>query len=83
LRRSFTTGHSAIDSGNFAQHGEGVIAGAVIHQHDLKALAGRLHHHLQAVIKIGDIFLLVVKWDDDGVPGHSLFIIAGCILSAR
>src|ERR1700688_4064499 len=68
-------GDPAIDGSDFAQHGEGVIAGAIIHQHDFKGLASRLHYRLQAVIEIGDVLLLVMQWDDYGIFRHSLFII--------
>jgi hypothetical protein len=43
-----------------------------------------LHHHLQAVIEVGDILLLVMERDDDGVLGHGVFIIdRKAVLSCR
>ena len=35
----------------------------------------RLHDRLQAIVKIGDILLLVVERDHNGILGHDLFII--------
>src|ERR1700678_2517111 len=52
--------NAAVHGCDFAQHGEGVIARSIVHEHDFEALASRLHYHLQAVIKIGDILVLVV-----------------------
>ena len=76
ITAEFDHGNPAIHSGNLAQHGECVVAGAVIHQHDFECLARRLHHRFQTVVQIGDVLLLIVQRDDDGVFGHSLFIIA-------
>ena len=67
---------AAIHGGDFTQHGEGVVAGAVIHQHDFECLAGGLHHRFQAVVEIGDVLLFIVQRDDDGIFGHSSSIIA-------
>ena len=69
-------GHAAVDGRDLAQHGEGVIVGAVVHEHDLEALAVSLHDRFQAIVEVGDVLLLVVQRDDDGVLGHNLFIIA-------
>ncbi len=75
---------ATVYGGDFAQHGEGVIFRAVIDQHDFERLAGSLHHRLQAVVEIGNVLLLVVERDDDGVLGHSPFIIARkTVLSSR
>ena len=67
---------AAIDGRDLAQHGESVVVRTVIDQHDFEGLARRLHHRFQAVVEIGDVLLLVVQRDDDGVLGHSLFIIS-------
>ena len=68
-------GHTAVDGRDFAQHREGVIVGAVVHEHDFEGFAVRLHDRFQAVVEVGDVLLLVMQRDDDGVLGHSPFII--------
>ena len=67
---------AAIDCGDLAKLGECVVARSIVDQDDLKRLAVVFHYGLQAVIEIGDVLLLVVQGDDDGVLGHGLFIIA-------
>ena len=49
---------------------EGFIGGAVIHEHDLEALATTFHDGLQSVVKISDVLLLVVQGYDDGISRH-------------
>ena len=67
---------AAIDRGDLAQHGEGMVARSVIDQHNFEGSAGGLHHRFQAVVEIGDVLLLIVQRDDDGVLGHRPFIIS-------
>src|SRR5206468_1209170 len=66
---------SAIPTGDLPQQVERVITGAVIHEHDLKALASVLHHSLQTVIEISDVLLLVMQRNHNGVLGHEALII--------
>jgi hypothetical protein len=68
--------NAAVDGCNLAQRGESAVARTIVHQNNFKRLAGRFHHRFQAVIEVGDVLLLVVQGDDDGVLGHDLFIIA-------
>ena len=67
--------HAAIDRGNLLQHPEGIVAAAVVDEHQLERLARSFHHHLQAVVELGDVLFLVVKRDDDGVLKHRFSII--------
>jgi hypothetical protein len=61
-----------------------VVRGAVVHKYDFEGLAVRFHDCFQAVIEVGDILLLVVERDDDGVLGHGVFIIdRKAVLSGR
>ena len=64
----------AIHGCNFAKQIEGAVTRAVVNQHDLKALTIYFHDRLQTVIQIGDILLLVVQGDDDGIFGQALII---------
>jgi hypothetical protein len=56
----FDNRDAAIDRSDFAQHGERMIAGAVVDQDDFETLARRFHHRFEAVIEVGDVFLLVM-----------------------
>ncbi len=67
--------HPAVYAGNLAQQVKRLVRRSVIHQHHFKTFAVGLHHRLQAVVEIGDVFLLVVQGDDDGILGHEVFII--------
>ena len=71
----FDDRHAAVHSGDLAQHGEGVVVRAIVHQNHLECLAAGFHHRFQAVVEVGDIFLLVMQRYDDGILGHDLFII--------
>jgi hypothetical protein len=53
---------------------EGVIAGAIVNQNDFKSFAGGFHHRFEAVVEVGDVFLLVVERDNDGVLGHRFLL---------
>ena len=68
-------GYAAIDGCDLAQHGKSVIVRAVIHQHDFERLPRALHYGLQPVVEVSNVLLLIVQWDNDGIFGHSLFII--------
>src|SRR5258706_11068689 len=68
-------GYAAIDGCDCAQHGERVIAGAIVDEHDFEGLAVSLHYRLQAVVEIGHVLLLVVQGNDDRVFGHVGLII--------
>ena len=63
---------AAIHRGDLLQHPEGVVAAAVVHEHQLERLTGGFHHRLQAVIKLGDVLFLVVEGHDDGVLEHGV-----------
>ena len=67
--------HSAVHRSDLPQHGERLVARAVIDENDLKALAIRFHDRLQTIIEVGDVLLLVMQRYDDGVFRHSLLII--------
>src|SRR5258708_20538256 len=69
-------GNPAVDSRDFAQHGEGMVTGAIIHQHYFERLASSFHYRFQAVVKVGDVLLFVVQGDYDGIFRHSFFIIS-------
>jgi len=66
---------AAVNRRDLPQHGEGVIARSVVDQNDFEALPVRLHNRLQAVVEVGDVLLLVVQRDDNGVLGHDQLII--------
>src|SRR5215472_12121475 len=53
------------------------IYGTVVDQHDLKALPTGLHHGLEAIVKIGDIFLLVMQGYHNGILWHGRFYYTG------
>ena len=76
IAAKFHHGDTAVYGSNLAQHREGVIAGAIIHQHNFERFTSGLHDRFQAVVEVGDVLLLVMQRDDDGVFRHSLFIIA-------
>jgi hypothetical protein len=42
-----------------------VVGAAIVHENQFKAVARGLHDHLQAVVEFGDVFLLVVEWNND------------------
>jgi dsRNA-specific ribonuclease len=63
--------HAAVDRGNLFQQLVGAVVGAVVDQHQLKAVAHLLHHLLQAGIEDGDVFLFIVKRHDDRILRHS------------
>ena len=56
----FNDSHAAIDSCDFAQHGESVIAGAIVDENDFETFAVGLHDGLEAIVEVGDVFLLVM-----------------------
>ena len=56
----FDDRHTAVDCRDLAQHREGVIVGAIVHENDFEGLAVSLHDRLQAVVEVGDILLLVM-----------------------
>ncbi len=62
--------HAAVDRGNLFHQLVGAVAGAVVHQHQLKTIAHLLHHLLQARVQNGDVLLFVVKRNDDRVFRH-------------
>ena len=62
--------NATVDRRDFAQHGKGVVVRAVIHQHDLEGLSVCLHDSLQAIIEIGDILLLIMQRNYDGILWH-------------
>ncbi len=70
---------AAIDRGNFTQHVEGTVAGAVIDKDDFKAGAMGLHDGLEAIVQIGDILLLIVQGHNDGILGHGRSYYTGSI----
>ena len=62
----------AVDCGDFAQHRKGVVARTIVDENDLEGLTCGLHDDLQAIVEIGDVFLLVMQRYDDGVFRHSV-----------
>src|SRR5215469_350528 len=67
--------YAAVDSRDFTQHGEGMIAGAIVNENDLKGLAMGFHDHFQAVVEVGDVLFLVVQRYDNRILWHSFLII--------
>src|ERR1017187_1639433 len=67
--------HTAVDGCDFTQHGEGVVGGAIVHENDFEGFAMSLHYRFQAVVEVGNVLLLIMQRDDDGVLGHSFSII--------
>ena len=57
--------HAAVDRGNLFQQLVGAVTGAIVDQHQLKALAHLLHDLLQARIEGGHVLFFVVERDDD------------------
>ena len=57
----------AVDRGNLLQHPEGVVATAIVHEHQLEVLARSFHHHLQSVVQLGYVLFFVVKGYDNRV----------------
>ena len=55
---------------------KGAVAGTVIDEHQLEGLAADLHDGLQAVVEIGDVLLLIMQGNHDGILGHECLIIA-------
>jgi hypothetical protein len=53
-------GDPAVDSRDFTQHSEGLVGRAIIHENDFEALAVSLHNRFEAIVEIGDVFLLVM-----------------------
>src|SRR5882762_7564146 len=70
-------GHTAVDRGDFTQQLKRAIDRAVVHQHDLEALAVSLHHDLQAVVEVSDVFLFVMQGYHDGILWHGSFYYTG------
>jgi hypothetical protein len=68
--------NTAVDGSDFAKHAKGVILGTVVNQHNFKTLTCRFHDDLEAVVQIGNILLLVMERDHDGIFRHGNFIIA-------
>ncbi len=65
----------AVHRRDFAQQVKRAVGGTVIHQDQLEALPADLHYCFQTIVEIGDVLLLVVQRNDDGVLGHEAFII--------
>ena len=55
---------------DFAQEMTGAIGAAVVHEHQFERVGLRLHYRFQAVIEFGDVLLLVVERNYDGVLKH-------------
>ena len=66
-------GYAAVDGGNLAQQLESAVDRTVIDQHHLESLAARFHHGLQPRVEVGDVLLLVVERNYDGVFEHGDF----------
>ena len=62
--------HPAVHGGDLFQQAEGGVAAAIVHEYQLKALAGGFHHSFQTVVKDGDVFLFVVERNHDGIFDH-------------
>ncbi len=60
----------AVHARDLAEQMEGFIGGAIVHEHDLEALATAFHDGFQSVVEIRDILLLVVQGYDDGISRH-------------
>ncbi len=71
--------HAAVHRGNLFQQLVGAVARAVVHQHQLKAVAHLLHHLLQAGIQDGDVLLFIVKGNNDRIFRHINSIDAGSL----
>ena len=52
--------HATVHRRDLAQHGEGVVGGAVVNENDFEALTVGFHDHLQAVIEVGDVLFFVM-----------------------
>jgi len=67
-------GYATVHGGDFAQQREGAITRAVVHQNDFEALAVHFHDRLETIIEVGNVFLLVVQRDNDGVSRHECLL---------
>jgi len=67
--------YAAVDGGDFLQQVEGLIAAAIVDEHQLEAFARRFHHGLQPAIEFGNALLLIVKRNNNGKLGHDRLII--------
>ena len=62
--------YAGVDGGYLFEQTIGAVAGTVVDEDELEALANLLHDGLEAVIERGDVLLFVVKRNDDGVFRH-------------
>jgi hypothetical protein len=70
-------GDTAVDGGDFTEKLEGTIGGAIVNEDNLKAVAVGLHNVLEAVVKVGDILLLVMQRDHNRILWHGSFYYTG------
>ena len=62
---------AAVYGGDLFEQAVGAVAGAVVDEDELEGFADLLHHGLEAVVEGGDVFFLVMEWNDDGIFRHS------------
>ena len=77
LRRSLMTRTRRVDGGDLFEQTVGAVAGAIVDEDQFEGVADLLHDGLQAVVERGDVLLLVVEGNDDGIFRHELMIPPG------
>src|SRR5207248_8651792 len=60
----------AVDTCNLSEQVNSIVGGAIIDKNNFETLSANFHDGLQPIVKVGDVFLLIVQGDDNGVLQH-------------
>jgi hypothetical protein len=67
--------NARIHCGDLFEETVGAIAGAIVDEDEFEGFADLLHDGLEAVVEGGDVLLLVMERNDDGIFRHELMIL--------
>ncbi len=67
--------NAGVHCGDLFEEAVGAIAGPIVDEDEFEGFADLLHDGLEAVVEGGDVLLLVMKRNDDGIFRHELMIL--------